>query len=81
MFDCTPWRTFKDQYGLIEQNGNKILINGWNNIESFDNFYLPLADLAKIMTKDMTINVLCAAFYSIKGLHTIGFKILRRDIL
>ena len=62
VIDCTPLAYFKNQFALFEDDGKKSLINGWDVVTDFDEHNILLAELAKVMTKGMTVNVLCAAF-------------------
>ena len=65
---------------MQEDAKTKMLINSWDSVDSFDAFSITLADMAKVMTKEMTVNVLCASFNIIKPLHTIEFKVAYRVI-
>jgi hypothetical protein len=80
LVDCTPLSFFKRQFAMYEEYKTIMLINGWDSVDSFDAFDITLADMAKVVTKGMTVNVLCASFYTIKPLHTIGFKVAVRVI-
>jgi hypothetical protein len=55
--------------------GKRTLGDGWHLWDKFDDKNDKLALLAKAMTKGMTNEILCAAFYFVKPLMTSGMSV------
>ena len=62
LVDCTRHVCFKNIFGSFDDKGRKVLTGEWYNWPDLDAYNIGVADLAKTMTKGMTIDVLCAGF-------------------
>ena len=60
--DCTNFIDFKLTYGHTREDGRKELHFDWHTWPELDALNLNVANLAKTMTKGMTVDVLCASY-------------------